>query len=162
MKTEAACFFEMMVSLQQIALRRILEDCYLYCRLSEKWTHLVVHCMPHFTAYRCGLILIIILQGNSKLSVHGVRFLRCPVVRSADSRSLDWSLLSLGVASEVGRRWRPLDFYLCGYLKAMMYQVKIQNMDHLNERIRDACVCINTRCVRVSWSCVGQTHPYML
>jgi hypothetical protein len=29
----------------------------------------------------------------------------------------------------------PLDFYLWGHLKAMVYQVKIQNVDHLEERI---------------------------
>jgi hypothetical protein len=32
----------------------------------------------------------------------------------------------------------PLDFYLWGLLKATVYQVKIQYMDHLKERIRDA------------------------
>jgi hypothetical protein len=29
----------------------------------------------------------------------------------------------------------PLNFYLWGHLKAMVYQVKIQNIDHLEERI---------------------------
>jgi hypothetical protein len=33
----------------------------------------------------------------------------------------------------------PLDFYLWRLLKAIVYQVKIQNMDHLRERIRNAC-----------------------
>ena len=36
----------------------------------------------------------------------------------------------------------PLDFYLWGHLKAMVYEVEIQNMDHLKERIRDACARI--------------------
>jgi hypothetical protein len=33
----------------------------------------------------------------------------------------------------------PLEFYLWAHLKAMVYQVKIQNVDNLKERIRDAC-----------------------
>jgi hypothetical protein len=32
----------------------------------------------------------------------------------------------------------PLDFYLWGHLKAKLCQVKIQYMDHLKERIREA------------------------
>ncbi|GFG35928.1 hypothetical protein Cfor_05280 [Coptotermes formosanus] len=36
----------------------------------------------------------------------------------------------------------PLDFYLCGYLKGIVYQVKIQNMNHLKERIGDECARI--------------------
>ena len=43
-----------------------------------------------------------------------------------------------------------LDFYLWDHLKAMVYQVKIQNMVHLKEPIRDACAH-DTRCVRASW-----------
>jgi hypothetical protein len=30
----------------------------------------------------------------------------------------------------------PLDFYLWGHLKAMVYQEKIRNMNHLKESIR--------------------------
>ena len=32
----------------------------------------------------------------------------------------------------------PLDFYLWGHLKFMVYQVKIQDINHLKERITDA------------------------
>ena len=32
-----------------------------------------------------------------------------------------------------------LDFYQWGHLKTMVYQVKIQNMDHLKELITHAC-----------------------
>jgi hypothetical protein len=32
----------------------------------------------------------------------------------------------------------PFDFYLWGYLKAMVYQKNIQNMNYLNGRIRNA------------------------
>jgi hypothetical protein len=37
----------------------------------------------------------------------------------------------------------PLDFYLCGHLKAMVYQVKIRNMNHRKERIRNAITHIS-------------------
>jgi len=33
----------------------------------------------------------------------------------------------------------PFDVYLWGHLKAMEYQVKTENMDHLKGRITDAC-----------------------
>ncbi|GFG37999.1 hypothetical protein Cfor_01880, partial [Coptotermes formosanus] len=36
----------------------------------------------------------------------------------------------------------PLEVYLYRHLMARVYQLKIQNMDHLKERIRDACMCI--------------------
>ena len=49
-----------------------------------------------------------------------------------------WSPWYYTVASQVSRL-HPLDFYLRGYLKAMVYQVEVQNMDHAKERIRDAC-----------------------
>jgi hypothetical protein len=55
----------------------------------------------------------------------------------------------------------PLDFYLCGHLKAMVYQVKIRNMDHLKERIIDVCAH-NTRCVKASSPGVGETHTCVL
>jgi hypothetical protein len=42
--------------------------------------------------------------------------------------------------------WKPrspdlitLEFYLWRHLKAVVYLVKVQNMDHLKEHIRDAC-----------------------
>ena len=41
----------------------------------------------------------------------------------------------------------PLDFYLWRHLNAMVYQVKIQNVDHQEERIK------------ASLSCVGHKHP---
>jgi len=44
----------------------------------------------------------------------------------------------------------PLDFYLWGHLKAVVYQVKIQNVDHLGERIK------------ASSPSVGQRYPYVL
>jgi hypothetical protein len=34
------------------------------------------------------------------------------------------------------------NFELWGYLKAMVYQEKLQNMDHVKERIRHACARI--------------------
>jgi hypothetical protein len=37
----------------------------------------------------------------------------------------------------IGPDLTPLDFYLWGLLKATVYQVKTQYMDHLKERIRD-------------------------
>ena len=33
----------------------------------------------------------------------------------------------------------PMDFYLWGHLKSIMYQKKIRNMDHLKRRITAAC-----------------------
>jgi len=36
----------------------------------------------------------------------------------------------------------PLDFYLWGHLKAKVYQVKIQNTDHLKHGIIDECAHI--------------------
>lgn len=45
--------------------------------------------------------------------------------------------------------WKPrsldlntLDFYLWRHLKATVYPVKIQNLDHQKEHIRDACAYI--------------------
>ncbi|GFG33871.1 hypothetical protein Cfor_11514, partial [Coptotermes formosanus] len=38
----------------------------------------------------------------------------------------------------------PLDIYLWGYFKAMMYHMKVQNMGHLKERTRDACANITS------------------
>jgi hypothetical protein len=37
-----------------------------------------------------------------------------------------------------------LDFHLWGHLKAMLYQVKIQNLDYLKEFIRDVCARITS------------------
>jgi len=56
----------------------------------------------------------------------------------------------------------PLDFYLWGHLKAMLYQVKLQNMNHVKECIRDALCACNTRSVKANLPWVGETHPYAL
>ena len=55
--------------------------------------------------------------------------------------------------------WQPrspnlttLDFYLWRHLKAMVYWVKVQNMEHLKEHIRDAYACISIRYVIASSS----------
>jgi hypothetical protein len=47
-----------------------------------------------------------------------------------------------------------LDIYLWGHLKAMVFQVKIQSMDHLKERVRDAYACVTLdvlKQVRCEW-----------
>ena len=36
----------------------------------------------------------------------------------------------------------PLDFYLWGHLKSMVYSVKIRNLQHLVQRIEDACAAV--------------------
>jgi hypothetical protein len=41
---------------------------------------------------------------------------------------VEWPLRSPGLT--------PLDFYLWGHLKAVVYQVNIQNFNHLEERIK--------------------------
>jgi hypothetical protein len=66
------------------------------------------------------------VQGDSKVSIHRDEF-----NGSAVSGLLDWSPWPPGLT--------PLDFYLWCHLKATVYQVKIQYVDHLKERIRDAC-----------------------
>jgi hypothetical protein len=38
----------------------------------------------------------------------------------------------------------PLDFWLWGYLKPLVYQSKLKDLDHLRERIEAACKTINT------------------
>jgi hypothetical protein len=59
-----------------------------------------------------------------------------------------------------------LDIHLWGHLKATVCQVKIQSMDHLKERLRDACACITLdalkqvrheweRCICVCYHCHG-------
>ena len=48
----------------------------------------------------------------------------------------------------------PLDFWVWRHLNAMVCQVKIQNIDHLKERIRDTCSRITTtvlKRVRNEW-----------
>jgi hypothetical protein len=45
----------------------------------------------------------------------------------------------------------PLNFYLWGHLKAMVYQEKIRNMNHLKERIRNAIT-------HISWDVLTRVH----
>ena len=39
----------------------------------------------------------------------------------------------------------PLDFYLWGHLKAVVYQVKIRDINHLKERITNAITSITSQ-----------------
>ena len=49
----------------------------------------------------------------------------------------------------------PLDFYLRGHFRVMVYQLKIQNMDNLKESIRATCVRVTAdvlKRVRLEWA----------
>jgi hypothetical protein len=39
----------------------------------------------------------------------------------------------------------PLDFFLWGYVKNIVYQVKINDLQHLKARIRDTVATVNTK-----------------
>jgi hypothetical protein len=67
----------------------------------------------------------------------------------------------------------PLDFHLWGQLKAMMHQVKIQNIEHLKERITDVCAYITAdvlkrvrhereRHIRMCYQCNGVHIEHVL
>jgi hypothetical protein len=54
-----------------------------------------------------------ILHGDSKVSKHREWYTRAPLVRSAVSRSLDWSSRSRGKATKVSKS-HPTWFFTCG------------------------------------------------
>ena len=54
----------------------------------------------------------------------------------------------------------PLDFYLWGHLKAMVYQKKIRNINHLMERITNAITSITSTVLMCS-STMGNTYQYV-
>jgi hypothetical protein len=81
--------------------------------------------------------MLLIEHDDLKVSIHRVLYLYALLVRSAVSMS--W------IGCHDPAEWPPrfpylisLDIYLWGHLKAMVCQVKIQSMDHLKERVRDA------------------------
>jgi hypothetical protein len=62
---------------------------------------------------------------------------------------IDWQFPGYWIGRRGPMEWlprsphlTPLDSYLWGHLKATVYQVKIKNMTHLKENIRDACARI--------------------
>lgn len=63
----------------------------------------------------------------------------------------------------------PLDFYLWGHLKSLVYAKKIRNLDHLQERIVDACGRISSdvlNSVHIDWEnrlklCVQQNGSHI-
>lgn len=46
----------------------------------------------------------------------------------------------------------PLDFFLWGYVKNMVYQVKINNLQHLKTRIRDAMATVTPNMLQATWT----------
>ena len=93
--------------------------------------------------------ILLYLQGDSKVSI--LRYDIC--VRHWLDRQFPDHWISRHGPVELPPRspdLTPLDFYLRRHLKAMVYQVKIQNVDHLEEGIK------------ASSPSVGQRHPYVL
>jgi hypothetical protein len=46
----------------------------------------------------------------------------------------------------------PLDFFLWGYVKNIVYQVKINDLQHLKIRIRDALASVTPNILQATWN----------
>jgi hypothetical protein len=45
----------------------------------------------------------------------------------------------------------PLDFFLCSYVKNIVYQVKINDLQHLKARIRDPMTTVTPNILQATW-----------
>jgi hypothetical protein len=46
----------------------------------------------------------------------------------------------------------PLDFFLLGYVKKIVYQVEIDDLQHLRARIREAMATVTPNMLQVTWN----------
>jgi hypothetical protein len=46
----------------------------------------------------------------------------------------------------------PLDFFLWGYVKNIVYQIKLNNLQHLKARIRDAVATVKPNMLQEMWN----------
>ena len=46
----------------------------------------------------------------------------------------------------------PLDFFLWGYVKNIVYQVKINSLQHLKARIREAMATVTPNMLQATWN----------
>jgi hypothetical protein len=46
----------------------------------------------------------------------------------------------------------PLDFFLLGYVKNIVYQDKINDLQHLKARIRDAVATVTPNMLQATWN----------
>jgi hypothetical protein len=46
----------------------------------------------------------------------------------------------------------PLDFFFWGYVKNIVYQVKINDLQHLKGRIRDAVATVTPNMLQATWN----------
>ena len=45
----------------------------------------------------------------------------------------------------------PLDFFLWGYVKGRFYKTPVNDMDHLNEKIREAVASVSCVMINATW-----------
>jgi hypothetical protein len=46
----------------------------------------------------------------------------------------------------------PLDFFLWGYVKTIVYRVKFNDLQHLKSRIRDAVTMVTSNMLQATWN----------
>jgi hypothetical protein len=98
-----------------------------------------------------------ILQGDSKVSKHRLWYLRVTLVRSADSRSLDWSPWSRGKATSVSRPHPTWFFTRGGIWRPWCNRWKYKTWSTYR------CISApNTRFAKASSPWVEEKDPYVI